>query len=229
MAGAATPRAQDELRQRLISLLPALSTISITVVHDGVTAYEGAFEDASGLLVIAGTGSVILGRTETGITVRAGGWGYLLGDEGSGHALGIRGLRKVCHSYDAGTDSMLSQLLCEREGICSASMLRHRVYQEKWPVQRMAPLVLQAATAGDKQAVKIVNEEVGALVAQISSLVRRSEAITPRVALRGGLADSPYYWQVFKDTLGANLHAWRLRRPKAGALAGAVRIARRCT
>ncbi len=225
MAGAGTTHAQDTLKLRLSLLLPTLDSVPVKVVHDGVTALEGAFEDGSGLMVIAGTGSLIYGRTEDGTTVRAGGWGYVLGDEGSGHALGVRGLRAVCHAYDGGADTLMVRLLSEREGITRGSMLLHRVYLDGWQVQKMAPLVMEAADAGDSLAARIVEEEVSALMAQTMRLVQNSATITPRLALHGGLADSPYYWNTFERVLSAALPEWTLCRPEADALEGALRIA----
>ena len=227
MAGAGTKQAQEALRVRLRLLQPALASVPIHVVHDGITAFEGAFGGNSGLLVIAGTGSVIYGRTFNGAAIRAGGWGYLLGDEGSGYAIGVRGLRAVCRAYDGESDTLLVQMLAQLEGIDRASALLHRVYQDGWPIQNMAPLVLKAAANGDVLAGACVDKEVTALVARVANLIRRSEKIEPRLAVHGGLANSAYYLNTFKRTLDNTLPSWTLFEPESDALEGALRLAQR--
>lgn len=227
MAGAGTRRARHALRQRLGLLLPVLSSTPLKIMHDGVTALEGAFGGRSGLLVIAGTGSVVFGRAGDGSTLRAGGWGYLIGDEGSGHALGVRGLRAVAQAFDEKKETALSVLVAERHGIGRRSELLHRIYQEKWPVQHMALLVLEASQQGDPAARHIVEHEVAALAAQAARLVERSAPVEPRLALCGGLAGSAHYTDTFAAALRRVLPEWTVSRPAADALEGALRVATR--
>ena len=227
MAGAGTRRARKALRRRLGLLLPVLSNTPLKIAHDGVTALEGAFGGESGLLVIAGTGSVVYGRAGDGSILRAGGWGYLIGDEGSGHGLGVRGLRAVAQAFDEGKETVLSALLAERFGIGRGSDLLHRVYQEKWPVQHMAMLVLEASEKGDSEARHIVELEAEALTTQAARLVRRSAPVEPRLALCGGLADSAHYADAFAAAMRQTLPGWTVCRPAADALEGALRMAGR--
>ena len=227
MAGAGTRRAQRALRQRLGLLLPVLSSLPVKIVHDGATALEGAFGGHSGLLVIAGTGSVVYGRSNDGSMLRAGGWGYLIGDEGSGHAIGVRGLHAVAQAFDEGAETALSVLAAERHGIGRGSDLLHRVYQEKWPVQHMARLVLEASENGDPMARHIVEQEADALTRQAARLVERSPPVEPKLALCGGLANSSHYTDTFAAALQHVLPGWKLCKPAADALEGAIAMAER--
>jgi glucosamine kinase len=72
----------------------------VRVVTDAEAALHDAFRDGPGIVLIAGTGSVAWGRGPDGRVARAGGWGALLGDEGSGYALGLGALRAVLRAHD---------------------------------------------------------------------------------------------------------------------------------
>src|SRR5690606_35162334 len=72
----------------------------VAVVSDGEIALHGALRGGPGILVIAGTGSVAYGRGEDGRVERCGGWGMVVGDEGSGYQTGRAGLRAALHAVD---------------------------------------------------------------------------------------------------------------------------------
>ena len=68
----------------------------IEVVGDMLIALEAAFDSGPGVIVIAGTGSIAYGRNRQGTTVRAGGWGFAIGDEGSAHWIGRLRSARCC-------------------------------------------------------------------------------------------------------------------------------------
>ena len=85
------------------------------VVHDAETVLRVGLHAEPGIALIAGTGSLAFGRTAAGHTARAGGWGQLLGDEGSGYAIGLAGLRAVVRAADGrGAETLLTRRLLER-------------------------------------------------------------------------------------------------------------------
>ena len=225
IAGAGHPADQQALAARLRSLLGDLGPFALEITHDGAIALEAAFEGGSGVIVIAGTGSILFARTDTGETTRAGGWGYLLGDEGSGHHLGLDGLRAVAHAYDGGPPTRLQLLLAHRHGLDAAPAIIHAVYREAWPVQQMAPLVLEAAETGDDVAQRIVAGQTQALARQARWLAGRAGRIEPRLALMGGLTRSDYYKQTLSDALRAALPGWRIQDPLHPPVVGALRLA----
>lgn len=164
------------------------------VIHvdtDVRAAFHDAFADGSGLLLIAGTGSIAWGRSEDGREGRVGGWGHVIGDEGSGYAVGREALRRVARTVDgrvaatALVEPVLTHLgLSDPSGIGawmgSAS---------KSDVAALAPLVAAASGAGDQVASDILADAVGDLEAHLRAIVETlgpwSEA--PTVALTGGL------------------------------------------
>jgi N-acetylmuramic acid 6-phosphate etherase len=88
-------------RQRLRQLARrAWGNIPVFVGNDLDSGLAAAFGNKPGILVLSGTGSVVIGRNEAGQTARAGGWGHLLGDHGSGYWIAMTGLRAAIREYD---------------------------------------------------------------------------------------------------------------------------------
>lgn len=233
VAGAGRSAEQAALADRLQSLaseLTARSDIRVHVVHDAEIALEAAFYGESGIIVIAGTGSVVFARTSDGRTERAGGWGYLLGDEGSGHVIGLRGLNAVCAAHDGGPETMLVDKARADMNIASISDAIQRVYSENVPCQHFAPSVIDAAKAGDAVAANILREEAGRLADQVLWLTRRRPDIQERIALLGGLAGAETYQDILCEAILERLPGFEIRRkvdaPCFGALHLAEKVAR---
>lgn len=227
IAGAGRADDQEVLNQRLLHAL-APHTPHIHIVHDAQVAFEAAFGTGSGVVVIVGTGSVVFARTREGALQRTGGWGYLLGDEGSGFALGQEGFRAVAHAIDGGPDTILRTWVAERHGLDERDRLIHEVYQQHWPMQDIAPLVIEAAQTGDAVAARIVDEQTNRLVRQIEWLVAQCDALDTRIALLGGLVRETHYVHALHRTIEERLPGWSIqpvdRRPVVGALHLACRL-----
>ncbi|MFC7530268.1 N-acetylglucosamine kinase [Actinoplanes sp. GCM10030250] len=156
-----------------------------TVVGDAITAFAGGTSAPSGAVVIAGTGAVAA-RIENHSIVRvADGLGWLLGDEGSGHWLGMRALRAAVHSWP----SPFAAVVAEQTGVGDRDQLI--LWAQGLPHARiaaLAPVVCHLARAGDPHAATIVSEAVRALTATL-------DAVSPGgvVVLAGGLltAETP--------------------------------------
>lgn len=95
-SGAARP----ELAQVVREILAEVVATPVIVVGDMETALEAAFESGPGVIVIAGTGSIAYGRDRSGKTLRAGGWGFAIGDEGSAHWIGRAAVNAVLRASD---------------------------------------------------------------------------------------------------------------------------------
>lgn len=222
VAGAGSETDRAALEAALAARFP---DAAVRIVHDAVIALEGAFEGGSGAIVIAGTGSIVFARTAGGRVERAGGWGYLLGDEGSGHALGLAGLRALAHALDGGPATQLRDALADSFGLTTPEALIQAVYDAEWPVQEAAPLVVEAAAAGDAVARHIVETQVSALAAQVAWLASRADEVTPRVALLGGLMREPFYRERLTAALHEVLPAWTVQPTQHPAVFGALRLA----
>ena len=226
VAGAGSADDQHALAARLRHHLADQAPAHLQVTHDGTIALEAAFEGGSGLIVIAGTGSSLFARAYAGDMLRAGGWGYLLGDEGSGYALGLHGLRAVAHAFDGGPPTRLQALLADRHGLATPDALKRSVYRETWPIQQMAPLVIEAAAQGDVVSTNLVTAQTDALARQAAWLAEKHPGLVEkRLALLGGLVRSTYYRGALTKAMAAALPGWHIQSPMHPPVVGALRLA----
>jgi len=109
------------------------------MTHDAFVALMGATAGAPGVVTIAGTGSIAFGRNREGKTARAGGWGYVFGDEGGGFDLVRQALRaSLRHEEGWGPKTALRDALLSAAGATSANDLLHRFYTDDYPRERIA-------------------------------------------------------------------------------------------
>jgi glucosamine kinase len=152
---------------------------TILIVNDALIALQAAIGDAPGIVVVSGTGSIAYGRNARGEAARAGGWGYVLGDEGSGYWIGRLALRAVVrHADGRGRETSLTPLLLGHFGLTGATELIHRVYrQELAPsaIGSLARYVQQARDAGDLVAAGILNQAAEELVTAAAAVMKRLE------------------------------------------------------
>jgi N-acetylmuramic acid 6-phosphate etherase len=189
-----------------------------------------------GIAVVAGTGSCVWGRHAEGHTSRAGGWGPLLGDEGSGYALAVEGLRLVCrHGDRRGRATTLTERLFDRMGASEPADLVRLVYCGDWDRARIAALaadVIRAADDGDTAASDLVEWQAGELadaVAAVASGLGMERSGLP-LALAGGLmVNAPTYRDRFLRQLRARGiapgHVVAVSEPAEGAVRLAAALA----
>ena len=160
------------------------------LVGDHVIALYGALEGAPGIALIAGTGTICVGRGRYGEEVRAGGWGHLIGDEGSGYALGRDAIAAFAGEWDGcGEKTCLTQLLSER-GLDTQRKIISYVYGgDKSRVAALADLVEQAARAGDAVANRIIKDNAKALCELVVAVEGKLKLKKTRVAMLGGLLE----------------------------------------
>lgn len=131
------------------------------VTDDALIALSGATAGEPGLVVIAGTGSIAFGRNSQGRTARAGGWGYLFGDEGGGFWIARQALRAALRLEEGwGGPTSLRGRLLDATGARNINDLLHRCYTAEFPRPRVASLsvlVNHAAEIGDPVAVQILD------------------------------------------------------------------------
>ena len=142
----------------LSEILPSDHTL---VTDDASIALAGATADEPGVVVIAGTGSIAWGRDSEGNTARAGGWGYLFGDEGGGFWIARQALRAALRLEEGwGVPTSLRARLLDNTGSRNMNDLLHRCYTPEFPRPRVASLsilVNHAAEAGDPVALEILD------------------------------------------------------------------------
>lgn len=199
---------------------------AVRVTTDGKAGLFDAFEDGPGLLLIAGTGSVAWGRAEDGREARVGGWGLLLGDEGSAYDIALRALRAAARAADGrGPGTPILSRVTDHLGLTApGDLIAWVAAATKAEIAGLAPLVCEIARA-DPTAEEIVAGAVAALAAHVETLVRALAPWrgAPRLALAGGLLlpDRP----LRERLIAAVGSRWPVRDRPADPARGAARLA----
>jgi N-acetylglucosamine kinase-like BadF-type ATPase len=192
----------------------------VSVVHDArlVLAAEGLDE---GVALIAGTGSVAWGRRLVGTEARAGGWGHLLGDEGSGYRVAIDAVRHALDRMDAGAPvDPLTTALLSSCGLADCTELIDFVYvrQDRRYWAERAAVVIGLAVQGDPAAAAIVDDAADALAALATRVLARLDLPGP-VVLGGGFAvHQPLLQRALRERLGGIEMRLLTHAPAVGAV-----------
>lgn len=179
-------------RTRLEDSLRAMGVAhDVCVLSDFEAALHDAFGTGSGILVVAGTGSSAWARHEDGRTARAGGWGHIIGDEGSGYALGNAALRACMRSHDGrGADAGWVELVMEATQAATVEgLVRWAAGASKADIAALAPVVFEARQRRIAGAHAIIEEAALELARHVGALYERLKPwpVPPTVALTGGL------------------------------------------
>ena len=194
---------------------------ALIIMGDAHAAHLGAFSGGDGIMVIAGTGMSMLGRKGDEL-LRLGGWGHILGDQGSGYGIGLAGLRSVIWSNDIGEETALVDAAKKTYGFSdNRALLEHVHSSAKAEVAKFAKAILQLATTGSEQSVHIVRANVESLAPLLKRFLELG--FPSALSYSGGLFQHPYYFELFKEMAkrtGLELHA-----PKLTPLEAAMQVA----
>jgi len=207
----------------------------IQVIPDAEVAFEDAFGEGEGILIIAGTGSIALGRGDDGVLTRVGGWGALLADEGSAYRIALQGLRAAMHGAEGiGEPTLLTSTMFERLKVDTPrGILEWCQSAVKADIASLAPAVFEAATAGDRVAHSILEEAIEGILNHARALRRtlfadrdpRKSAIPG--ALVGGIVEAggPLHTQVVERLRSEGIAVLdRPVEPARGAVMMALRM-----
>ncbi len=207
----------------------------VVVTHDAKIAWAGAMEGEPGIIVIAGTGSIAYGENARGESARAGGWGYIYGDEGGGFDIARQALRAALREHEGwGPRTALTPAIAELTESRDANDALHRLYTTDWPRQRVAEIAItvdRIAAGGDPIATDILCNAAQHL-ALLAASVRRQLWNNERIHTYwiGGVFQSQILLERFRTlvTLDGETEAAAPRRsPAAGALILAYRASGR--
>jgi N-acetylglucosamine kinase-like BadF-type ATPase len=203
-----------------------LRSATYKFTHDAEIALTGAHAGEPGIVMIAGTGSMAFGRNAAGATARAGGWGYIFGDEGGAFDLVRRALRAALQYEEGwGRATVLRDLLLRAAGAPNANALMHDFYNRfaRDAVASLAPLVTQAADDGDLVAVEIVKQACRKLAWYVQGVyghLFHPGEIVPIVHI-GGVFQSASYRNAFADCVRASINC-ETRPPRFNPAIGAI-------
>lgn len=175
----------EQHAQKLSGVL-GLEAARITVAADTMSTFYGALAGQPGVVVLAGTGSFALGVSPGGAPLWAGGWGPVIGDDGSGHQMAVRALRAAARQYDGtGPSTSLTDRIKAFYGIEQIHELKRRIGLDN--VSKLTHLVGEEAEAGDAVANAIMQETARDLAGLTSGVLQRMGGALYQVALAGGL------------------------------------------
>ena len=231
LAGASNPKNADAARR----LIAATVGGQIEFVGDMAIALEAAFPADSGVVVVAGTGSIAYGRNERNDTARAGGWGPVVSDEGSGDWIGRAAVSLALRAHDAGeTTSFLPAIMNTWHLATYDDVVRFVGSTPPPDFAALFPHVAEHANQGDDLARGILLRASGELAELCHIVLRRlwpNEKASTEVAMCGGIfRNSAIIREAFTEVVRSRRPHVRVslseREPVEGALAVARRKAR---
>jgi N-acetylglucosamine kinase-like BadF-type ATPase len=201
-------REEDQVRWKQWILEAGLKPSQLTIGNDAVGSLAAGTRTKNGIVLIAGTGSIAYAvREGLAKPIRVGGWGYLLGDEGSGYDIGSQALKMIMRSYDRRdpVKTELSEYILGQFGLTSAEQLITFIYENPYPrrlIASVAKYVITLAEQGEKNARDIIQNAINSLVELLISIGKDDEEskMSPLV-VSGGLFNSAYFKEVFENTI----------------------------
>jgi N-acetylglucosamine kinase-like BadF-type ATPase len=218
-AGDNAPLVVDWLRKTLTASVGG----DLLVLGDVEIALDAAFPDGTGVIVLAGTGSHVAGRTEAGVLSTVGGWGPELADQGSGYRIGHEALRAAFLARDEGRSTLLLQAVCDFWKLHSLEDLVEFANSRPTPdFTRLTEVVLRCAELGDEVASSLLRQQGEELAYLVRLMMRRLQAAstrkdwTPSIAFAGSIMENA---SVVREALLASV---RCEFPEVRALVGVV-------
>lgn len=201
-------RQEDLIRwKRWIGLIFPATSCRIIITNDAVAALTSGTFTQEGLVVIAGTGSIVYAVQQNHLVSRAGGWGYLLGDEGSGYSIGQEALRIITRNYDAYGlyEDAFTEAVLERLALTDPTGIITLIYEHSQPRVCMASIastVLLLATQNNDIAKRIVDHAVFHLVQLLQMMFKKEPQVKSfPIVICGGLFKNGYFVQCFQEKL----------------------------
>ena len=227
LAGSSIPEVSEWTRSTLQKMVSG----EVTVVNDTTIAHHAAFRGGAGVLVIAGTGSNVLGINERGETARAGGWGPIISDEGSGFWIGRTAVAQSMRAHDGGRSTDLLNAIIEAWSLGSREEVVAMANSNPPPdFAALLRAVLKCADSGDALSREILSSAANEL-AQLSRIVVRklwSSGEKVRIAVTGGVfAHSPQIRQMFSNAIRAERPGIEVNLDPVHPVMGALAMARK--
>ena len=178
-------------------ILTTFNVQKFLLVHDSFIALENGTTNPNAVVLIAGTGSICVGRNDKGETAKTGGMDYLLTDQGSGYDIGRHVLREAVKSFDGRRNkTVLEKLVCEHFGIADLETLKMEVYHPpltKFEVAELSIVCSQAYEMGDYAARQIFEWAQTEMIRLIEPVIRKLELelVSTDLVLTGSIVQLP--------------------------------------
>ncbi|HVR43704.1 MAG TPA: BadF/BadG/BcrA/BcrD ATPase family protein [Thermoanaerobaculia bacterium] len=216
------------------ALLPLFPRSNFSIDSDTRIALTGAIGFGEGIVVISGTGSVAFGRNAKGEEARAGGWGPTIGDEGSGYAIGRRGLAAIVRAYDGrGPKTIMTEMLCNEYAKCEPEDLPYVIYAPTTRADDIAlycRMVIEAAKKGDAVAASIFESEgyeLGKTVVAVARKLGMMDGTFPISYIGGAFHAGELLLRPMAEVVRAAIPKATIEPPNEPPVIGAARMAMR--
>lgn len=224
IAGADSRRAREWIESVVTPIFPEAALVASA---DYDIALVGSLGERYGVLLLSGTGSVAFGVNRAGEATAVGGWGYIMGDEGSGYWLGLQAIKALSRVIDThGDHTLLTQSLCDAVGVYTRDQLvdwlyRKEVAQSSY-IATLAQHTLSAADKGDPTAEDIIERGAEHMHWHYRTIVNVLGMNAPPVAFAGGILGSD---NALSRRLAARLGLDAPPKPKYPPVIGAALLA----
>ncbi len=219
-------REEDRKRWEQWILAYGIKPYQLNIANDAVAALASGTKAKNGIVLIAGTGSIAYSVND-GVEkpIRVGGWGYLLGDEGSGYDIGNKALRMIIHSHDGRDDKRekFAGYILEQIGLDNPDQLITFIYENPYPRKLIASIakhVISLAEQGEPAAKAIIQQAIDQLMELVVPLIRHDGIQIPLV-VSGGLFLSTYFKQTFKKSMQLKSYTFPIISPQYPPVVGA--------
>ncbi|WNR45722.1 N-acetylglucosamine kinase [Paenibacillus roseipurpureus] len=202
----------------------------LLITGDQDTALCGAHNAELGIILIAGTGSICYGKNERGDTHRAGGYGYLIDDEGSGYSIGRDLLAALVRAHDGRlSETVIASMVYEQLGMTSIQQVIGFVYDKqtnKKDIAALAPILSKACELGDKAALAIAENSAHSLLELVVPVAEKLAMQDGILAIAGSvLLKNNFIQKAFIEGLKGRFPAMTCITPKRDAASGAAQMA----
>jgi N-acetylglucosamine kinase-like BadF-type ATPase len=227
IAGGARKDVDDVVR----GIVSEIAGGDVQVVGDMVIALQAAFGDGPGVIVIAGTGSIAYGRNKNGETARAGGWGFAISDEGSGHWIGRAAVAAIMRAYDDEEQTALAESILNMWHLETLDSLVLAANATPAPdFAALFPAIISNAATDDGISNQILEAAGSELSGLAKTVVRRlfPEEQAVKIAMIGGVfANSGIVGEAFSKSLSAEYRDAVILREIVEPVRGALELARK--
>jgi N-acetylglucosamine kinase-like BadF-type ATPase len=231
MAGVVTEQDRSAIRQ-IVSNLKTVEINHVDIDHDCRIALAGGLSGRPGIVLITGTGSSCFGQNAAGEKWLSGGWGYLIGDEGSAYWLGIQALRIASAVDDKRAPySQLYDIVRSYLKLKDTRELMHRLYVQRLlrsEIAALAPMVIEAARHGDRAALHLLEQAANDLAVCVDAVARQlnlSSGVCEIVQTGGLINAGDIYLQPLRSAILQKIPGAQFSTPELLPVLGACILA----
>ncbi|MCX7798555.1 MAG: hypothetical protein N2249_08020 [Melioribacter sp.] len=198
------------------------------IVSDIEIAHEAAFNGREGVILIIGTGSILFYKNKNKEKLIIGGYGKLIGDEGSGYSIGKKSLQILSKVLDGRLkSSLLTDTLKEKFSINNRDRLIDYIYNNKIEISQATKYVLKAAEKKDKYAISILNDAANEVILHLEAAKKILKKNFNLCLLGSLVTNENYYSRLIKEKIKENLNGIKLVKPKYSPETGAAILSKK--